>query len=100
MTNTHTLTNDYKDRDDYGRTLYRVRRNTEYGTRVVIVVLPKSWVDHNPGKGRYLVNDWQIDVPYGPLEAVPGKLTHCRTLKEARALAHGKVLAGIAAEQS
>lgn len=98
MTNTATAatgTFEYRERDKYGRTVYHVSpADQPFRTKVVIVVLPKSFVVTYPEKGRYLVNDWQMpvwDENGKHVGDAPGKLTYVRTLKEARALAASKI---------
>ena len=89
-----TGTFEYKERDKYGRTVYHVCAEP-FRTKVVIVVLPKSYVEAYPDSGRYLVNDWQLPVWAEDGTYVGGeehgKVTHVRTLKEARALAASRI---------
>ena len=89
-----TGTFEYKERDKYGRTVYHVCAEP-FRTKVVIVVLPKSYVEAYPDSGRYLVNDWQLPVWAEDGTYVGGeehgKITYVRTLKEARALAASRI---------
>ena len=96
-TATATGTTEYRERDKYGRTVYHVCKAGEhFRTKVVIVVLPKSYVEAYPDSGRYLVNDWQLPVWAEDGTYVGGeehgKITYVRTLKEARALAASRIV--------
>ena len=79
---------EYKERDDYGRAVYH---QVAEGRHVVIVVLPKVWVEANPGKGRYLVNNWDhpVWIDGAHQGEAEGKLVYCHRLNEARAVAAG-----------
>lgn len=80
-------------RDKYGRTVYHFSTD-DFRTKVVVVVLPKVFVEAYPDKGRYLVNDWQLPVWENGVyvgDEAHDKLTYVHTLKEARALAASKI---------
>lgn len=49
-----TNTSWYKSRDKYGRTNYELS-GREGRLAAIIVVLPRGWVEANPGVGRYMV---------------------------------------------
>lgn len=80
------------EKDKYGRTVRHL--STEpFRTKVVIVRMPKGYIERYGKAQSYLVNDWQhpawIDgVSQGEEQ---GKLVNAPTLAAARAIAVGKI---------
>jgi hypothetical protein len=82
------------ERDKYGRTVRHLSSSDQpWNTLVVIVRMPKVYIEKYGKNQAYLVNDWQhptiIDGKYQ--NEPEGKLTRVATLAQARAVAAHKI---------